>query len=177
MNNKDYYIRFSRSSDKEQIKRLTMLCFGDRDHYDILKNIENQRYLLAFTNGMLVAMTGLIWSNEYNGLEVDWTCTHPDYQHKGIMHNLFERICTLTDEDIYCSCWRYDGFKEVNLHSLMRDFGFEAVLEPRVTWDTYYNCSCGRNGYCCHQTKSISSAGIITKNHCRCYEDLYIRRT
>ena len=80
-----------------------MLCFEDKDHCNILENL-NGRYLLAFDEDNLLGMTGLTWSDEYAAYEVDWTCTHPKHQKEGVMHELFKRMCALTDEDIYCSC-------------------------------------------------------------------------
>lgn len=34
-------------------------------------------------------MTGLTSNSEYGHLEIDWTCTHPQYRHKGYMQALF----------------------------------------------------------------------------------------
>ena len=164
------YIRFSKESDREEIKDLLMKCFGDHNESCTLNNL-NGRYLLAFDDsemngGNLLAMTGLIWVNEYHGYEIDWTCTHPKYQGKGIMHELFKRVCDLTDENIYCSCWQLWYKEDVNLHSLMKDFGFEEVIRNRVTWDSRYNCKAGASGCCVEQASPW----------CRCYEDLYLRK-
>lgn len=140
------YIRLSRETDKYKINELLGLSFGDRNHCGSLDNLTG-RYLLAFLDDKLVGMTGLIYSEQYKGYEVDWTCTHPDYRCKGIMHELFSRLCSLTDEIMNCSCWRQQDKDRINLNSLMRDFGFKEVMKPRVTWDSRYNCECGRTGY------------------------------
>lgn len=155
------YARLSKLDDKEKIDELMKLCFGEREDYKVFENLSG-RYLLAFDDDKLVAMTGLYYNKEYNWYEMDWTCTHPDYQHKGVMHELFARICSYTDEDIYCSCWRLGGNEHVNLHSLMRDFGFVEVVKNRFTWRKSYNC----NLFC------VNCNG----NDCKCYEDLYLRR-
>lgn len=169
------FIRLSTYADKSKICELTMLCFGDGDHCNILKNL-NGRYLLAFDDeNNLLAMTGLIWNKEYESYEIDWTCTHPEYQKKGIMHELFKRICSLTDEDIYCSCWRLSGKEKVNLYSLMECFGFKEIIRNRVTWDSQYNCTAGKKTYCAAQ-KSQLVRGTCIKLACRCYEDLYYRK-
>lgn len=167
------FIRLSTINDTNAIGDLMHECFGDRDEEDVLTCI-NGRYLLAFENNKLVAMTGLLWSEQYNGFEIDWTCTAVEYRCKGIMHELFKRLCTLTDEGIYCSCWRYDYDGTVNLQSLMDDFGFKEVLRPRVSYDTDYNCACGKYGYCVHQQVTNTVNGI-EREHCSCYEDLYYR--
>ena len=156
------YIRLSRNDDKEQIRILMRLCFGERKEDKVFDNLQG-RYLLAFENGQLIGMTGLYYSDEYKAYEMDWTCTRPEYRHKGIMHELFRRICSFTDEDIYCSCWRLNGNEQVNLHSLMRDFGFKEVVRNRVSWQRPYNCK--DDFYC------VNCSG----DECRCYEDLYIR--
>ena len=169
------FIRFSTEEDKEQIRELIRLCFGNRDHCNALENLKG-RYLLAFDEeDSLLGMTGLIWEEEFNAYGVDWTCTHPEHRKKGIMHELFKRICSLTDEDIYCSCWRQPDKENINLYSLMRDFGFEEVIKNRVTWDSCHNCKSGRLGVCIAQ-KSHMEHGKIIKEPCRCYEDLYLRR-
>lgn len=171
------YIRFSTEDDKEDIYELMMLCFGDMNHCGVLENL-NGRYLLTFDSetGKLIAMTGLLWSEEYKAYEVDWTCTHPQYQKTGVMHELFRRICSLTDEDIYCSCWRLPDKPHVNLYSLMKDFGFEEVVRCRVTWDSEHNCQSGRgNGFCVAQRSHVEQ-GVCLREHCKCYEDLWLRR-
>lgn len=170
------FIRFSTKEDREQIRELTMLCFGDRDHCNILENLHG-RYILAFDDeNVLLAMTGLIWSEEYKGYEVNWTCTHPDFQKKGIMHELFKRICSLVDQNIYCSCWRKSENENINLHGLMKDFGFQEVIRNRVTWDSCYNCKAGRDAFCV-ANKSHVENGKLIKVSCRCYEDLYLRKS
>ena len=85
------YIRFSQKSDRKAIADLTMKCFGDGDHSEILRHLKG-RYLLAIDGPRLVAMTGLLWNDGYKAYEVDWSCTDPEYRRKGIMHKLFERM-------------------------------------------------------------------------------------
>lgn len=167
------YIRFSRETDKDEIRELLGTSFGSREHLGVLENL-NGRYLLAFEDDELVAMTGLMWESEYNAYDVDWTCTHPDYRKRGIMHELFKRICSLTDEKIYCSCWRIGDNEHVNLHSLMNDFGFKEVIKNRGTWDSRYNCESARK-HCCIMQKCQRNHGVLVPVPCRCYEDLYLR--
>lgn len=158
------YIRFSKEEDKNKIEELLDECFGTRTE-NLLSNLKG-RYLLAFDDDKLIAMTGFFWCDNYRGYEIDWTCTKPEYRGRGIMHELFSRICALTDEDIYCSCWRLGTKDEVNLHSLMNDFGFKEVVRNRVTWCSGYNCF---NGVDCKGHKKHCE-------RCECYEDLYLRK-
>lgn len=168
------FIRFSTEKDKPQICELIKLCFDGRENHNGIKDL-NGRYLLAFDKECnVLAMTGLMWSNEYNAYEIDWTCTHPKHRKSGIMHELFKRICALTDEAIYCSCWRLSDDRKINLYSLMRDFGFQEVITNRATWDVKYNCTCGAGTYCMGR-KSKTTSDSLEKSSCRCYEDLYLR--
>lgn len=172
------FIRFSREEDKSQINELMMKCFGDRKHCGFLEHLDG-RYLLAFDEqeSMLIGMTGLYYSKLHNAYVVDWTCTHPEYRHQGVMQELFSRICNLTDEAIYCSCWRLEGNEHVNLFHVMNYFGFEEVINSSVVWDSFYNCESGREYYCvmqkCHIERGV--AGSV-RERCKCYEDLYLRR-
>lgn len=159
------YIRLSKKSDLAQIKNLISLGFGSRDHCEVFENLDG-RYLLALDEyNNVIAMTGLIWSDTYQGYEIDWTTTHPAFRNRGIMHQLFERICNLTDDDIYCSCWRVPGQEHINLKSLMDAFEFKEVISPRAVWDTRYNCKQAFKNCVYKQDGS----------YCRCQEDLYIR--
>lgn len=160
------HIRLSTEADKSSISTLMSYCFGDREQYGALDDL-NSRYILAFDEDILVAMTGIIFNTDYNAFEIDWTCTHPQYQRRGIMHELFKRVCNLTDEVIYCSCWRYENEPQVNLHSLMRDFGFKEVVRNKISCDSRYNCPASRSGLC--------AAFNVDAEYCRCYEDLYVR--
>jgi N-acetylglutamate synthase-like GNAT family acetyltransferase len=84
-------IRKSRTSDKKQIEQLIRICFGRCTYIEHLKNL-NGRYYLYFIDDKLVAMSGINPDSEYPSSEIDWTCTHPDYRHKGIMQELFSTM-------------------------------------------------------------------------------------
>ena len=156
--------RFSTKDDKDNIEELILACFGDRSMFGVFDNLDC-RYLLAFDKKRLVAMTGLTYSDIYHGYEIDWTCTHPEYRGRGIMHQLFEKVCTMTKEPIYCSCWRQCTNEHVNLYKLMQDFGFEEVVKNRLTVDSRYNCPVART-FCVY---------FNNQGSCRCCEDLYLR--
>ena len=141
------------------------LCFGDRDNLEPCKDLDN-RYYLYFIDDVLVAMTGLTSNSEYGKLEVDWTCTHPEYRRKGYMLELFGVMLSGTHEDIYCSCWRLSDRNKVNLQTIMDMFGFEEVINTRVHWKVPHNCFRDYEGGCSYCT------GIS----CECYEDLFLRK-
>ena len=158
-------VRLSTEDDSHMIEMLLDSCFGAISLREFKENICG-RYLLAFVDNRLVGMTGLSFNKEYDGFEIDWTCTHPEYRKRGIMHELFKRICALTDGDIYCSCWGMRG-EAIHMRSVMRDFGFEPVVRNRVTWDSRYNCHCDNSDCVMHRRQA----------NCSCYEDLYLRRS
>ena len=158
-------IRKSTYDDKEAIRYLMSLGFGDRDNVEQYDNLDD-RFWLYFKDDELVAMTGLMDSKEYRALEVDWTCTHPDHRHKGYMQSLFREMLRGIEVPVYCSCWRMPGRDRVNLQTIMDMFDFKEVIKPRVTWNVPHNCS--RN----------FAEGCVncTGDNCICYEDLYLRK-
>lgn len=138
------------------------VCFGDKDNLEPYEDLEG-RYYLYFVGDMLVAMTGLTSNSEYGNLEVDWTCTHPEYRHKGYMIKLFKEMLNNIQDDVYCSCWRLPNNDKANLHTLMFLFGFKEVVPSRVHWKVTHNCFRDYEGGCSY----------CTGNDCECYEDLF----
>lgn len=157
-------IRKSTSADKEIIQRLLELCFGVRNDYEPYSNLYD-RYYLYFENDVLVAMTGLTSNSEFKHLEIDWTCTHPDYRNKGYMQELFKVMLSDISEPVYCSCWRLQNKDKANLYTIMNMFGFEEVVHSRVHWKVPYNCFRDYDGRCTY----------CTGFGCECYEDLFLR--
>lgn len=156
-------IRFSKASDLDEIKSLIELCFGDRERAGAYDNIAG-RYLVYEKDGRIVAMTGLTCDTQYpSGVEVDWTCTHPDYRQMGIMSELFGRLMQLTDEPIYCSCWHVSDKAHANLHKIMLRYGFVCVRKGHIKCNPY---RCG--------IESIDRCVNYVDN-CTCSEDLYLR--
>lgn len=157
-------IRYSRVSDKAELHELLGMCFGDRDTFEPLEYLAG-RYLLYIENGKIVAMTGLSTKTVLDGLEVDWTCTHPAYRGRGYMSALFDRLVNITDEDIYCSCWKTPDSEEVNMKKIMDNYGFLVVKENyKVSEGTHKYSFCNRQGC------------VEYKENCRCTEDLYLRQ-
>lgn len=157
-------IRKSTTDDREFIQQLMQLCFGDKNNLEPYMNLEG-RYYLYFKDSILVAMTGLTSNSEFRNLEVDWTCTHPEYRHKGYMQKLFTEMLNGVHETVYCSCWRLPSNDRVNLYTIMHLFGFKEVVHSRVHWKVPHNCFRNYEGGC------ICCVG----NDCECYEDLFLR--
>ena len=160
LSNTNYTFRYSKKSDAPAIEKLIRLRFGVRK--SAMMDIEN-RYLLCFDGSNLIAMSGLNRSCAYNGLEVDWTCTHPCYERQGIMSAIFAKMLADVKEDVYCSCWKSCGKTKVNLSSIMHRYNFVPIVEPRVSFDSRYN-NC-----------ASTCAGYVGTG-CKCCEDLYVRR-
>lgn len=159
-------IRKSKKNDKNIINELFMTCYGyDWNFISPLTDLEDRYYLLFNDDKTLIAMTGLCYSDEYEALEIDWTCTHPDYRHKGYMQMLFREMLKNIKENVYCSCWRLSTKEVPNLNTLMVLFGFEKVIDHRHHWQAPYNCHCSE------------TCKFGRGENCDCYEDLYLRRT
>lgn len=155
------HYRKSKESDLEQIKNLIETCFGDRTAYFVYYNLD-ERYSLAFDDNKLIAMTGITDDCVYDGLEVDWTCVHPDYRHLGLVTDMLrELIPSNCDKDIYCSCWKTSD--KINLYHAMKEFGFELSVENYRTYES--------NSEAC---KICVNNGKI--ENCHCSEDLYIKK-
>ena len=159
-------IRYSKLSDTDAIERLLYRCFG-RMVIDegALKNIENGRYLCYIANGEIVAITGLCHDDEFNGIQISWTCTAPEHRHQGYMQALFKRLLATTDEDVYCSCW-FIGDKPCNLHHIMDAFGFEKVVSKYKIREIEHNCPKAYREGCPYKSEK-----------CICGNDLYVRKT
>jgi hypothetical protein len=140
-------------------------CFGNIYKNEPLKNLDG-RYYMYFVEDKLVAMTGLADDGEYYSMQVDWTCTLPEYRHKGYMQELFEVMLKDVKEDVYCSCWRLPCNDKVNLHTLMDLFGFEEVIHSKNHWKVPHNCTAINKKNCIDYTGEC----------CECYEDLFLRK-
>ena len=158
-------IRYSNENDIEEVKNLLYKCFGsmvEENQDNAYKNIERGRYLLYIEDNKIVALSGLCFGtdSEFNGIQITWTCTDPEYRHRGYMQELFKRIVSSTDEAIYCSCW-YIGDNDINLKILMKLFNFKEVMP-------YLNRNIDH--YCPHSLDCP-----YKKEHCYCGTKLYRR--
>lgn len=157
-------IRKSTTNDSQIIAELLLACFGDQVKYGAVDNLEN-RYLLAFKDNKLVAMTGLQKeSSFYNGSEIDWTCVLPEYRKQGIITEVMSLAIEGCSEDVYCSCLRLHDNTKVNLDFCMKTLGFELVQKAHKQFCSLYNKSCND---CIYKKES----------YCICCEDLYVKRT
>ena len=159
----DLTFRMSTKEDKELLNDLVSSKFGDRTRYRVLDNLEGRYFIAINSDNVIVAMTGLNFSNEYNGPEIDWTCVDDSYTNKGLITYMISKVISNYNGDIYCSCWRNKN-SVINLHNAMYKNGFVPAIVPRITYTTEHNC-CSN---ICVKYNPIN--GI-----CTCCEDLYIR--
>lgn len=158
-------IRQATLNDVAKMEELMYSSFGNREDATSFR-LHTDKYLVYEVDDKIVAMTGILYSNEYKALEIGWTCTHPDYRQLGIMHKLFEEILKEVKENVYCSCWHLSDREHINLYKLMRDFNFICVARPRVSWV---------NGHNCHHNMTDNLCTYCTGDGCHCTEELYFR--
>lgn len=157
------FIRKSTQEDLEAISNLLKICFGDRTKYGATDNLED-RYVLAFENEQLIAMTGLVErSPSYYGSEIDWTCVLPEYRGKGLMTSILSFVIKETDRDIYCSCLRLHDNDRVNLQHCMDRLGFDCVAKAHKR-------------FCSDYMRACDDCVFKQPKTCHCCEDLYVKR-
>lgn len=157
-------IRYSTVNDIEGIAKLIKESFGSFDYNDLFSNVEG-RYLLYIKDNKILAMTGLRKDLERDGLEIDWTCTLPEYRNKGIMKELFCSLFEDRYEDTFCSALRIPSCDNY-FTKLLKEFGFVKIKD---------NVKCnltlmGETSYSCRKT-----CPHWNNVKCICYEDLYRR--
>lgn len=147
--------RYSTIADYKQIRNLLETCFGKMAINHGALNYLMGGYYLAFDNNLLISMTGIYNSNELYGYRINWTCTHPDYRGKGIMHKMIEHIISKnsSSDTIYVTAWKLSNKEYPNLHKVLLDNGFELVCKDflnhingctRYCKDCIYSESCNR---------------------------------
>lgn len=155
--------RKSKNNDRENINNLLKICFGERENYGALDNLEG-RYLLAFENEKLVAMTGVMLSSPaFCGSEVDWTCVLPEFRGNGLVTNMLKEALKETKCDVFCSCLRLHENDKVNLYHAMNENDFVCLIKNYKTF---------KKGI----TKACFDCVYDKGENCFCSEDLYIRR-
>lgn len=157
-------IRRANKEDIEELNQLMHCCFGDRKDATSYKT-KTEQYLVYIIDNKIIGMTGLVWSSDYKAFEIAWTCTHPDYRNKHIMHKLFQALLENIDEKVYCSCWHLENNKYINLYKLMKDFEFKQILSTRVAY---------KRGHNCHYDEQTCKG--CNGLNCSCIEELYLRK-
>lgn len=155
--------RKSTESDYNSLKALFYCCFGGiAENGGALSWIDN-RYILCVIDDKIVACTGILplEKSDYNGYEITWTCTHPDYRHNGHIVDML-KICEdeLNDNlPIYCDCWHLADREYANLHNALTQRGFRKIIDARVRRVHPHNLEC------------IDC--LYKKKNCKCSGDLY----
>lgn len=159
-------ITFRKSTTKDTKNMIELLnkCFGAypwkfKNALDDL----NGRYLLAFNEDKLVAMSGITTKSIYTSYEIDWTCTDPNFQGKGIMTELLTRLINNLPKDekpVYCSCWRFGWEEKVNMFKVMERIGAVEVVHNENSVLAPIRMECTECAY-------------AREKECTCYTDLY----
>lgn len=156
--------RYSKKEDCNDILSLLLMCFGSKITSEVIENIEN-RYLLAYYDNELVAMTGLSEDTDFDGFEIDWTCCRPDYRRRGIISDMLGIVLKSVKSDVYCKCLRTYQNEYANLHSIMTKYGFICVKRNYKEFHISNDIICD---ICPYKNDNIE---------CVCYEDLYVMRS
>lgn len=136
----DLWFKRNNKDDKQEIRNLMRVCFG----YTAITNpvIYDGKYLLAYDNDKLVAMTGvLVDETDYDGAEVDYTCCLPEYRGLGITEQLLKLELSTIDEtlDVYCEAWTVKD--KVHLSECLENSGFKPIHTAGVRWyDCFKSC-------------------------------------
>lgn len=161
-------IRNALNRDEKQLKELFKQCFGNlAEDGGALSWIEG-RYKVAEddTTNKIVAVSGILNVNhsDYNGYEITWTCTMPEYRKQGLIVKILEQCESELENDhipLYCDCWRIAANEYINLHSVMKHLGMRQVIKDRISRVFPHNKEC---------------VGCINKKDgCYCHGDLYFK--
>lgn len=160
-----FYVRYSCPKDMKEVSELLLRCFGEMvEKEEAFDGIPKGKYLLMFNgdNNELCAISGLCHSDELPGPQITWSCTKPEYRHKGLMKELFRRVLATTDQDVYCNCWRIGANDFVNLHTLMDLFGFVKIDSDVSSRES--------------STCPVKSQCPYYSSLCYCHNDTYLRK-
>lgn len=162
----EYIFRYATKHDENAIRRLLLQCFGEFAIMRGALSYVEGRYIVAEYHhnniSEIVAMTGIIMSNRYDGYEITWTCTAKEHRQKGLIVKMLEEFEKLLPDDklpIYCECWRMDGNDKPNLSSVMKHMGMHEIINGIYIFSSCYFIECKD---CIHYKES-----------CQCYNDLY----
>ena len=175
--------RYSTPADADAVDSLIRMSFGDRSHRGVTDNLDG-RYLLAVADGTVVGMSGICDpDNEYCGLEVDWTCVHPDYRKQGIVTSLLDELLARTSESgykghIYYSAWRtWDRPGKERMDGILTKLGFHRAVDNEFNWVNGHNCRYSCKEQCVHYQKGCSCGQDLWVYEMPCYEDIDAERS
>lgn len=161
-------IRNAKNSDREKLRELFKECFGDlAEDGGALSWIEGRYKVAEDTNtNKIVAVSGILSleHSDYNGYEITWTCTMPEYRKQGLIVEILKQCELELANDhvpLYCDCWRIATNEHINLYSVMKHLGMKQVIKNRVSRLYPHNKEC---------------VGCINKKEkCYCHGDLYMK--
>lgn len=132
-------IRYSKTSDKEEIKELLLSCFNTssneqavNENYNkkceycsmyILEDIEN-KFIVCEEDSRIVGLTWVSYDTIYNGLEIGLSCVAQDYRNRGYMTKLIDRALKIENKecsDIYCAT------DSETLGNILRKYNFKEI--------------------------------------------------
>ena len=158
--------RKSINNDYKELKELFESCFGKMaENGGALSWIEN-RYMVCEIDEKIISCTGILPLNksDYNGYEITWTCTYPDFRHKGYIIDMLS-LCEDELKDnipIYCDCWHFENKEFANLHNALSSIGFKKVIDKRIIRGYPHSLECKGCPY--------------KKENCICFGDLYMKK-
>lgn len=160
----EFVLRNAIDSDKCQVDFLLESIFGDDlDSYNLSRDEYWGHYVVAEKSGEIVAVTGILPPEKSNfvGYEINWTCTKPEFRHKGLCKSLLELEIKETLPDnvpLFCEAWRI-GSGLANLHGVLTSLGFRQVSE---NW-----WSSSDSQTCCF------ACPMKQGEHCICHTDIW----
>jgi len=170
--------RMATDADREELSALLRLCFGTMAEDDGALSWIEGRYMVAevrtefmdmyrHINKRIVAMSGILSpdKSEYDGYEISWTATLPEYRKKGLIVSILRTLEEKLPDDgisLYCDCWRVGDNSDINLVSVMKHLGMHEVIHDRIRRQVPHNKMCK---HCVHGNE----AG------CHCTGNLYMK--
>lgn len=159
----NYKFRYSTSNDSVAIMKLLHSCFGFVPSNNGALNSLTNRYYLAFDmSDRLVAITGMmsIAQSDFNGYQLDWTCT--DYKHQGKGLQTYMITTLLKDlppnSKVYVSAWRLPENGYPNLHNILTRLNFKVVQNDYImhlNHHSKYCTGCTRSEHCTFCTECL----------------------
>ncbi len=170
-------IRKAKESDREGISAVFKECFGEMAENEGGLDWIEGRYMVAeerteymdmyrHVSTRIVAVSGVIppEQSDYNGYEVSWTGTLPEYRKRGLIVEILKKCEAGLPNDhipLYCDCWRLANEKDVHLISVMKHLEMREVIHDRIRRIYPNNKTC--NGC------------IYGSDGCKCLGSLFVK--